>query len=139
MPVPAGTVNVPGTIVGPATTVEGALAEAPAAVGATVLAVVGAVVTFVVLAADFVVEDVVVFVVVFWVVTVVVGTVVTVLLVAIVIAAGAGSSDPGDSEEAPDAGSTMIPVRATMRRPARRKDAARGFERCIHQVGRIGS
>jgi hypothetical protein len=163
IPVPAGTVNGPGTIVGAVTTVDagGRLGAAGASyVGAVVAFVVGAVVGAVVWAVVFgaVVAGVLVFAVVgdvvalvvavvdFGVAVVVTFAVVTVVAADAVVPSGAGTvaSDetaavPVVSAAATETGKIMPPARAAMSRPMTSRRTPRIFERYIHTIGEYRS
>jgi hypothetical protein len=150
IPVPAGTVNGPGTIAGAETTVAAGGSETVAGAtyvgtvvafvvvgvvaGVEVFAVVGAVVAFVVAVVAFVVTVVMTFVVV------------TVVVEDVVVPSGTGTvvpdsraADPGVTAAATEIGKMMPPARAIMSRAATSRRAPRICERCIPIIGEIGS
>lgn len=150
IPVPAGTVNAPGTIVGAATTVTAAGRDAAWYVGAVVAFEVGAVVGAVVFGA--VVAGVVVFAVVGAVVAFVVEidvpvvvaevgafVVATVVAAEVVVLNGSGTVVPGKTVGAPETGRIMPPTRAARKREMTSRRTPRFFERCMYILGGIAS
>ena len=158
IPVPAGTVNAPGTIVCAETTVAagGRLGAAGASyVGAVVAFVVGAVVGAEVFGA--VVAGVLVFAVVGAVVALVVAVVALVVTVVVafavvtvtalvpVVTSGTGTVVSDETAAVPagaaatETGKIMPPARAVKSRPMTSRRTPRIFKRYIHTIGEIGS